>query len=177
VNQVSQGALGLTLLLLGDREQGSAAADRTIELNPNNALWLGLLGSWVSARGDFDRGVPWTRRALELNPNPPPWIHMPMFLDHYHNGRYEAALVEAQNTDTDDYRTFLFLAAAYGQLGRLEEAERPLAQMIAALPVTAGEMRRDLNQRNGYEPELVEHLMEGLRKAGFDDERPGQGAG
>ena len=170
VNQVSQGALGLTLLLRGDRERGRAAADRAIELNPNSALWLGLLGSWVSARGDFDRGVPWAQRALELDPNPPPWVRMPMFLDHYHNRRYEAALSEAQNIETEDYRTPVFLVAAYAQLGRLDEAKRVLAEMTTRWPLPADRIRRDMIQRNGYEPELVDHLMDGLRKAGFDSE-------
>jgi len=170
VNQVSQGALGMTLLLRGDRERGRAAAGRAIELNPNNAMWLGLLGSWVSARGDFDRGVPWAQKALELDPNPPPWLRMPMFLDHYHNGRYEAALVEAQNIDTDDYRTPLFLAAAYGQLGRLDEAKRALTELQTGRPWSADSIRQDMTQRNGCEPELVDRLLEGLGKAGFEVE-------
>ena len=93
-----------------------------------------------------------------------------MFLDHYHNGRYEAALVEAQNIDTDDYRAPLFLAATYGQLGRLDEAKRALTEMTTGWPSSAGRIRQDMTQRNGYEPELVERLLDGLGKAGFEHE-------
>ena len=167
-NQVSQGALGLTSLLLGDYERGRAVADRAIELNPNNSLWLGLLGSWLSVRGGFDQGVPMAQRALSLNPNPPPWIRMPMYLEHYHNHRYEAALSTAQMIDTADFRTPLFLAAAYGQLDRLDDARRALAELRASWTRPVGEIRRELNERNGFAPELTEHLLEGLEKAGLE---------
>jgi TolB-like protein len=178
-NQASQGALGLTYLLRGDHERGTVAVAKAVELNPNNSTWLAALGAWLSVRGDFERGMPLAQRALALNPNPPPWLRMPMFLEHYHNSRYEAALVEAQIVDTADYRTPLFQAAAYGQLGRLAEAQRALSEMLAWETVPAGEIRADLTERNGFAPEMADHLMEGLRKAGLEDDpaSPPPGAG
>ena len=52
-------------------------------------------------------------------------------------------------------------------MGRLAEARRNLAEMQALGPELPDDMRRDL-ERHGYAPELVDHLLEGLRKAGFD---------
>jgi len=164
-NQVSQGALGMTCLLLGNFERGRVAANRAIELNPNNALWLGLMGSWLSIRGDYEGGVPMAKKAISLNPNPPPWIHMAMFLESYHNHRYEDALAEAQITETADYRSPLFLAAAYGQLSRQKEARRALSEMLEQWSGSDDDLRQDMMERNGFPPEMVEHLMEGLRKA------------
>jgi len=168
-NQVSQGALGMTCLLRGEGERGKVAAYRAIELNPNNATWLGLLGSHLTQHGDFERGVPMARKALELNPNPPPWLRMALYLEHYHNGRYEAALAEAQLIDTADFRTPMFLAAAYGQLGRPDEAKRALSEMRAWWPGSVDDTRRELIQRNGYSPELAEKMIDGLRKVGLED--------
>ena len=168
-NQVSQGALAMTYLLRGNRERGRVAAYRAIELNPNNATWLGLLGSWLSRQGDFERGVPMARKALALNPNPQPWLRIPMFLEHYHNGRYEAALAEARMIDTADYRSPLFIAAAYGQLGREDEAARALFELRARLPAPAGDFRQELIERNVHAPELAGHLMQGLRMAGLEE--------
>ena len=168
-NQVSQGALAATYLIRGDRERGEVVASRAIELNPNNALWLGLLGSWLSVGGNFEQGVPMAQKALALNPNPPPWLRMPMFLEHYHNGRYEAALAQAQRVETDDYRTPMFLAAAYGQLGRLDDAKRALSEMRARWLGPADGIRQESIQRNGLAPELIDHLLEGLRKAGMEE--------
>jgi len=168
-SQASHGALALACLLRGNRECGRVEADRAIELNPNNALWLGFLGTWLSVGGDFDRGVAMAERALVLNPNPPPWVRMPIFLEHYHNGRYEAALAEARIIDTDDYRTPLFLAATYGQLGRVDEAGRPLSGMYESFTRPTDGLRQDLIERNGFGPDLADHLIEGLRKAGMEE--------
>jgi serine/threonine protein kinase/Tfp pilus assembly protein PilF len=167
-SQPARGILAMNYLLWGDLERGRATTERAIELNPNNALWLAILGGWLATRGDFERGVPLAQRGLELEPHPAPWHRMPMFLDHYHNGRYEAALVDAQAIDTFDYRTPLFLAAAYGQLGRTDEAGRELSKLDEEWKGPAGGIRQDLLERQGYAPEMVDHFMEGLRKAGFE---------
>ena len=167
-NQVSQGALAMTYLLRGERERGRAAAYKAIELNQNNALWLGLLGTWLSVGGDFERGVPMVEKALVLNPNPPPWIRMPLFLESYYDGRYEDALAEALLVETEDYRTPLFLAATYGQQGRLDDAERTLAEMRAQWSRPIVDIRNDLIQRCGFAPEIVDQLLEGLNKAGME---------
>ena len=63
----------------------------------------------------------------------------------------------------------MILAAAYGQLGRLDEAKRALSEMRARWSGPAYGIRQDLIQRNGFAPELTEHLMEGLQKAGLED--------
>jgi TolB-like protein/Tfp pilus assembly protein PilF len=169
-SQTAQSILAMNYLMYGDVERGMAAADRAMELNPNHALWLAILGNWLAARGEFERGVAMAERANELEPNPPPWHRMPMFLEHYQAGRYEAALVDAQKIETADYRTPLFLAATYGQLGREEEAARALAELDDRWNLPAGEIREDLLDRQAYTPEMVEHLVEGLRKAGLDPE-------
>ena len=107
------------------------------------------------------------QKALALNPHPPPWLRMSISLDHYRNGRYEAALAEAINTETGDYRTPLFRAAAYGQLGRLEEAQRALSEMRVLRPEVE-DIRQDLIERHAFAPALVDQLLEGLAKAGFE---------
>jgi tetratricopeptide (TPR) repeat protein len=167
-SQVSHGTLAMTYLLWGDLERGRIAAERAIELNPNNALWLAMLGNWLAVRADFEHGVPWVQRALELSLIPPSWFRMAMYLENYHEGRYGAALADAQTIDTFDYRTPLFLAAAYGQLGRLDPAQRALTELTAQWTGPAGGIREDLLERQGLAPELVDHLMKGLRKAGFE---------
>ena len=166
-SQMSQGALAMTQLMRGDLERGRVTADRTIELNPNSVWWLGIIGWWLSVGGDFERGVPLSQKAMALDPNQTPWLRMSTFLEHYYNGRFEAALTEALVVETGDYRTSLFRAATYGQLGRSEEAARALAEMRTQSSLVDEDVRRDLIERNGFAPDLVERLMNGLRKAGF----------
>ena len=73
--------------------------------------------------------------------------------------------------DTADYRTPLFMAAVSGQLGRLDEAKRAVSEMRSHLTMPTDGIRTDLIQRNVFAPELADHLMDGLRKAGFEDVR------
>jgi adenylate cyclase len=169
-NQVAHGALALASIIKGDLGRGRIAAHRAIELNPNNALWLGLLGTWLSFSGDFERGVPWVKKALVLDANPPPWIHMAIFLEHYHKGRYEAALAEAQMVETGDFRTPAFLAAVNGQLGHALEAKQALSELRMVFQGSLDDINQELIQRNGFAPELAGHIVEGLRKAGSEQD-------
>ncbi len=166
-NQVSHGALALTHFQRRDFDSFRVEADRAIALNPNNALWLAYFGTRFCGLEEYDRGIPMVRKALALNPNPPSWYYIGLFFDHYRNGRYEAALAEAQKYEgAEDYRTHFFRAAAYGQLGRLSEARSDVAEMRALGSKLPDDMRRDLIERHGYTPELVDHLLEGLAKTG-----------
>ena len=63
------------------------------------------------------------------------------------------------------WRTNLALAAAYGQLGERETAEKALKDLLALRPEFATGAREELAK--WWEPELVEHLMDGLQKAGL----------
>jgi len=167
-NQVSRGALAIATILQGDHERGRIAAYKAVELNPNNALWLGLLGNWLSWTGDFEHGLPMVKKAIILNLNPPPWLHLATFLEYYHKGQYEAALAEARIIETGDFRTPALLAAVNGQLGRVLEAKRALSEMRMLFQGSFDDIKQELIQRNGFAPELADHIVEGLRKTGSE---------
>jgi TolB-like protein len=168
-SQVSHGALALAYILRGDHERGRTAAYKAIDLNPNNALWLGLLSNWLGCTGDFEHSLPMVKKAIILYPNPPPWLHLPIFLEYYHNGQYEAALAEAQMIETGDFRTPTFLAAVNGQLNRSPEAELALSELRKLYPGSFDDINQELIQRNGFAPDLADHIVDGLRKAGSED--------
>jgi tetratricopeptide (TPR) repeat protein len=168
-NQVAHGALALTHFQLKEYDRFRAEADRAVALNPNNALWLAYFGLRFCDLESWDRGLPLVRKALALNPNPPPWLHNPFFFYHYRHGRYEAALTEVQKIKTEDFRTPMFRAATYGQLGRLEEAERELSAVKQMWPGFPEGLRREMIDQYGYPPARFDHLLEGLRKAGMQD--------
>jgi tetratricopeptide (TPR) repeat protein len=171
-NQVAYGVLALTYFGRREFDRFGAEAERAVALNPNNAIWLAMLGTYFAQLGDWERGLPMMQKALTLTPNPPGWFYIPFFLDHYRQRRYEAALAAARKIALEDYyRTHLFLAAAYGQLGRLEEATRELGELRARRPDFSARVGEDLFQHYGYPAELTEHLLEGLRKAGLEENR------
>ncbi len=55
-NQVAHGALALVLFFRGDYERARIEADRTIELSPNNALWLTPDGALPHPAGGLRAG-------------------------------------------------------------------------------------------------------------------------
>lgn len=57
------------------------------------------------------------------------------------------------------------LAASYAQLGEHEAASQVLREVFGLNPGYAGMCRERLEK--WFDPELVEHFMEGLRKAGL----------
>ena len=59
-----------------------------------------------------------------------------------------------------------FLAASLGQLGHLDEARAALRQCIAVSPTSFDFYVR--SRPPWFRPEDHEHMLEGLRKAGWD---------
>jgi len=168
-DHVSHGALMLTHFLRGEYERGRIEAFRTIELSPNDALWLALTGTYLAQLEDFANGVPMVHKAIALSPHPPPWYGMATFYDHYHHGRYEEALAEAKRLKWEgDFREPLFVAATYGQLGRPGDAGQSLAELRALWPRPDGDLRLELVERHALSPALADHLVDGLEKAGMD---------
>jgi adenylate cyclase len=85
--------------------------------------------------------------------------------------REYAAAVEAATRTTRRYpdypNTYRWLAAALGQLGRIDEARQALGKIIELAPASF-----DLSVRvraPWYGPQDYAHLLEGLRKAGCQD--------
>ena len=60
----------------------------------------------------------------------------------------------------------LILAAAFGQLGERESAQKALKELFALRPDFAATAREEFGK--WFDPELVEHLIDGLRKAGLE---------
>jgi adenylate cyclase len=169
-SHVTHGNLGLTYYFRGDYERGDLESRRAIELAPNHAMWLAVVGLNYIQRENFDEGVPMVDRAIELfTPHPPGWVRMAKFLDHYAHERYEEALVEMQATVMpEDFRLPLFLAAAYGQLGRPEDAGPALEELRRIWTLPVSELRAELIERHAHSAGLTDHLLEGLTKAGLD---------
>ena len=82
---------------------------------------------------------------------------------------YEAAIAAAKRAirEHPEYpNTYRWLAAALGQIGRIEEAKEALEKAIAVAPA-AFEMY--VGQRvPWHRPEDYAHMLEGLRKAGWE---------
>jgi tetratricopeptide (TPR) repeat protein len=143
------------------------SAERAIGLNEMDGFTLAYLGFLIAYSGDWERGCLLVDRARRLNPHHPTWYWIPSFFDAYRKRDYRAALGFALKVNMPGFwRTNLALAAVYGQLGEREAAHDALRELLALRPDFATAAREELGK--WWEPELVEGLMDGLRKAGLE---------
>jgi adenylate cyclase len=159
-------------LILYSRERSFdpfyAAAERTIALNPNNAFVLADLGTWIAYSGDWQRGKALVEKSMKLNPLHARWLYISFFLDQYRRGEYREALETALKMNIPNNEGVqVGLAAAYGQLGEREKAKATLDHILAIQPGFADDPRGWFVRRR-MPAELVELLMDGLRKAGLE---------
>ena len=164
-NQLAQQALAVVLFFRKETAGCLSAAERAIALNPldtsNEAMFL------ITFTGDWDRGCALIRRAMELNPHHPRWYGTVLGINEYRLANYRAVVDEVVKANAPDvFWTNMLLAAAYGQLGELTAARNALRDLLA--------QKEDFARSGGellgkwFDPQMVGHLIEGLRKAGLD---------
>ena len=142
-------------------------AEQALALNPNNAWVVSDLGTWTFYSGDWERGKALVRKAMALNPLHQRWLHFPFFLDHYRKGEYRDARAVALKINLpDNHMVQAGLAAAYGQLGETEKAKATIDHILTYHPRFADDPRAAFVRRR-MPRDLVESLMDGLRKAGM----------
>jgi adenylate cyclase len=166
-SQHAQWAMAYAYFQRRDLENLLAAVDRVVQLNPNDAYYLGYAGWAIAFSGQWERGRALVEKAIKLSPYYPGWWHYPLAIERYHDGEYELAIAEAQKLDLPDFFwTPLMYAAIYAQMGRIEEARAQLAEALRQNPDLAVRPRHYLG--NYIFPEdVIEQIMDGLIKAGL----------
>ena len=150
-----------------ENERFEAEAQRALSLNPNDAETLADIGHYYAFMGKFERGIALTRQAMVLNPLHPSWYHFSFARYHYDQRDYEAALADLENAGLPDLgMRHLLIAATLGQLGETKRAAESLARLKEILPDISA---RDLLKMHNTAPDDLEHLMEGMTKAGLQE--------
>jgi pentatricopeptide repeat protein len=160
-------ALAQALFFRKETHSFRVAAERAVSLNPMDGATAAFMGLLIAYSGDWERGCALADKGLQLNPNHPGWYCYPAWHDSYRKKDYRKALDLAfQLNAPQNYYTHAVLAMCYAQLGRMEEARKALRDMLSLKPNYA-EVARELHGR-WIQPDLVEQLMDGLRKAGLE---------
>ena len=145
-----------------------AAADHALMLNPRDTGTVAMLGVLIAYAGDWSTGLSVVRNVMRLNPHHAGWMHIPFALGHYRKREYEKALEVAEKINMPGYPwSNLYLAAINAQLGRAEAAREHLNASRELAPDVTANARSELEKWLVSE-ELVEHVLEGLAKAGLD---------
>jgi adenylate cyclase len=168
-SSIAHAMLAWTLCCLGERGLALEECNIAIALNANDPWGYVSKGFHLMVSGHHAEAREPLVNALRLDPRGPiaPLIwHLPA-VSCYFERDYEAAEAAARQV-TREYPEFprprITAAAALGQLGRSDEARamlqtssemlRPILNFISVKPLN-------------YRPEDYDHLLDGLRKAGW----------
>ena len=184
-------AMAIKYSLQGRHNQAVAEARRAIAVDPNNPVGYEALAGSLIYLGRPEDGAEAIQRAMRLDPRHPFEYLFWLGLAQFNMDKYEQAvetLRDATEGDPGNIRALIVLAAAYGKLGRIEEARLTLeAQNLVRR--TRGAQRPDsVVVRGGIDSALLgslaledldswlfhesddrDRLREGLRAAGVPE--------
>ena len=167
-NHFAYYSLASVLFFRRDLPSFRRAAERAIALNPMDAISLAYMGILTAYAGDWPRGMALVERGIQLNPHHPGWFWLPHVYDAYRRHDYTAALDAAVRVNMPGYFfADASLAAVQGQLGG-REAARDTVQHLLRLKPDIATSARDEWSKWFPDQDLVEHLLDGLRKAGIE---------
>ena len=170
-NHLAHYAIATTRFFQKDLAAFRVAAERCIALNPMDGSTSAYLGLLMTLSGEGDRGVALVDSAMQLNPNHPGWYKLAAFANHYQKKQYQAALDATLALNLPGYyHSHAARAAALGQLGQREAGQKAVRELLALRPDFGVMARKDYSK--WYRPEQVEHLIDGLRKAGLEIAEP-----
>jgi adenylate cyclase len=163
--------LSTTLRRRGDYEGGLAEAERALTISPNMADAHYAKGASLISAGRSKEGVAALETSIRLDPRRSAVRFNQIALALYFTGKYDAAVDAANRAirSSPNYpNPYRWLAAALGELGRIEEAKQALEKAIAIAPAS---FRMYVRERAPWRrPEDHAHMLEGLRKAGWREE-------
>ncbi|MEZ5669278.1 MAG: BTAD domain-containing putative transcriptional regulator [Alphaproteobacteria bacterium] len=166
-------AMQCAYLLRKEHAQGLRSLQRALEINPSCSIAHGSFGTVHAWLGQPDEAIRSNELALRMNPDDPTsfFRHLGLSLAHYLASRYDQALLHVSRVVELRPQWWLALilhAASLAQLGRIEDACRPLAELARVRPGTACDTLWILPFANARD---LEHLLAGLRKAGMPESR------
>jgi adenylate cyclase len=164
--------LSFALIWRGDHQGARAEAERALAICPNLASAHGALGVALAYSARPREGLAILETCIRLDPRQPNLSgRLSQAAMAFYFCREYAAAVEAAKraiqSFPDRWVNYRWLAAALGQLGRSEEAKEALERAIAVAPGSFDVSVR--HRAPWFRPEDHAHMLEGLRKAGWQD--------
>ncbi len=163
-------AAGTAHYFLGLFKKSHALLARAVELNPNGAMTCAMCGVLEAINGRPDDGIALIERAMRLSPRDPQIYLLRSWLGvcHFFAGRFDDAIQWCERSSQAKPRYFepwVTMAAAFGEMGRFDEAARALRKAQELIP----RLSLTVYRRPRAEGTLWLKLIEGLQKAGMPE--------
>jgi adenylate cyclase len=167
----ARSCLGWALQARGELQGALAEIERALGMSPNLAVAHGQRGATLIFAGRPKEGLAAVQTSIRLDPRDPfsaiRLLHIACGL--YFSREYEET-IEAAKQLIRSYPDFPMIyrwpAAALGQLGRMAEAKEALDKAVSLAPAAFDMYVR--KRVPWFRPEDHAHLVEGLRKAGWE---------
>jgi adenylate cyclase len=164
-------ALGGVCMWTSRSGRAVVAFQEAIKLNPSFAAAHVLLGQMYLYRGRPEETIALAEQGIRLSPSDPRlFIWLPALAGaHYQLGHYARAVEIGRRSWTLNRNWpagLTYVVAGLSQLGRIEEAQTALADLRGVDPNLAfvqATLRRLYDDQAG-----IDHILDGLRKAGFE---------
>jgi adenylate cyclase len=152
---------------LRQHDRAEFHSDRSIALNPNDALGALYRAGLLRRLGRAEEGIEWARKAMRLNPYHPNWYWDALAVVLHSAGRYSEALDAYSRIVERSSFYHAYVAACHAELGQMEEARRHADLALQARPdfsvSTWGERLPFKNEAD------LQYFLEGMRKAGLPE--------
>jgi tetratricopeptide (TPR) repeat protein len=163
--------LGLVCIWTGRPERAMAEYQEAINLNPSYAAAQVMLGAVYTYRGQPEEALALIEKGIRLSPSDPRlFIWLPLLAGAQYQLRHYTQAVEVGRRSWTLNRNWpaglTYVAAGLAQLGRIEEAQAALAE-LRGMDANLSFIRTTLRTQYTHQASL-EHLLDGLRKAGFE---------
>jgi TolB-like protein len=166
-NDFTKGVLAFKCFMYNEKERFFHIGNKSVNRVANSPMRLGVFAIFYSLFGEWEKGMELMDRILENNLEVPLYLYGVTSIYYYKDFNYEAALAEAGHYQVpQSFWGPMLRVAALGQLDRIKEAGKHISDLIT--------MRPDFNEKATYllsryikEDSIVEHLKEGLIKAGM----------
>ena len=157
-------------LTLGQNDRAIEADETAVALSPSDPTALINLAFSLAFASRGDEAVRYAETAIRLNPHAPQWFY-PQFLGYayFASKRFDKAAQAFERSRRINRKNVVpirWLAATYGQLGKMEQARTSREAFMKRRP---GYSIRSWMKRSQMKGEIKELYMEGLRKAGFPE--------
>jgi len=157
--------LGAAWLLKGELAAARDEAEKALRLATDSLVYLEIIGWLLTLAGDWERGAELTREAVERNPHHLPYVNYVLWADHLRRDEYAAAYEAALGyRDPAFFWRALMRASCLGHLGRPQDAQRDVAELLQQKPDFPSRGRTLIGRFIKFE-DVQERIADGLRRA------------
>ena len=165
-NQLVRIVYAWSYFVLEDKDRFLSEINNALVLKPRSPFRIGAIGFFLSLYGEWDRGKALLDKAMSQSIGFPAWYFGATSLYYYRLNEYEKAYEQALKYDVPGiFWGPLLRAAALGKLGRKSDARKDIHEIFTLKPEFEKKARY-LIRRYVKEEKLVDHIIEGLKKAG-----------